>query len=429
MIRLLGIPLLLAGVTTHVATQSVDVYQVLTKSAVDPANRRAVCEILADDLHTDGQDLAELYRTDKDPYVRTSCYQWLITKQSAQQSDWLLKGLADPSETVRARAVANAGRVIEWSPEVWGSLWNIFQTCQRARVLELAARALVKRGGAETARAVFELAGHRGSGWLPYTISALALHPQEAFREVFEAATAAQDWDHSCLARRCLAALGDEQWQGKDCRTIDEYYELWRAPSVSTQIPKVLDWGAFVVRLRQKRVIILGEMHGDVAGRATQIAVLIDRFRATKNKVVLIWERGLQDYQKPVLAAAEQYQIEMRTLESEALAMNESPAKRDEVARKELVKMVAEEPNSVFVVCYGNNHRRSFHTALTEAGISCAAVALSGDDGMLASSMRATQGRVQGRCFDYGNNLYYLPSGSYATLLGAPGLDLAFLPN
>ena len=247
------------------------------------------------------------------------------------------------------------------------------------------------------------------------------------FEGVFEGVLTSDDWNWSCLGRRGLAALDLGEQASEGCLTTVEFHELWRAPSVSLQVPEVLGWGELMLKLRQKRVIILGELHASMGGRGTQISILADMAHALDGEIVLICEQPVLEYQEPVIAAAKQYQIEVRTLESEELAMTESPSVRDEVVRNALAEMVKAEPETTFVVCYGDNHRRSLHAAVTEAGVPCASIALVQADGMFGSAMRATQGRIQGRCFGYSDDLYWVTGGSYATLLGAPGLDRAFL--
>lgn len=429
MIQSLAITLLLVGVAASVPPESDGVYELLAKGAADPALRRAVCSILVDDLHPDGEQLAMRYRSDADPTVRGFCFLWLIKMPSDQQNDWLLEGLRDPSPRVQAYAVLSSDEVAPWSTDVWASLWNVLQTSEGGHLFGLTAHALAQRGGAETAAAVFDVAEGRGAGWLPCALKALAAHPQEAFRDVFEAEASSDDWDQACLGRRGLAVLDEGGGGPEDGMTTAEFHAAWRAPSVSLEVPEVLAWDAFVVRLRRERVIILGELHAAVGGRAPQIAILADLVHAKDSDVVLIGERGVLEYQEPVLAAARQYGVEIRNLESEALALNESPSTRDRIARAALVEMVEAEPETTFVVCYGDNHRRSFQAALADVGVASASVTLSGAEGMLGSSMRATRGRIQGRCFAYSGGSYYLPAGSYATLLGAPGLDLLFLPD
>ncbi|MCA9003028.1 MAG: hypothetical protein KDB61_13975, partial [Planctomycetes bacterium] len=289
------------------------------------------------------------------------------------------------------------------------------------------ADALCTRGGSSATHEVFDIAQSRGIDWWPYVVRGLARHPDEVFREVFEWAAKSDDWDTACLGQRGLGALDQGQSAVGACLTSSEFHALWLAPSMSTQVPEVLDWDEWIVRLRKARVVVLGELHVDLPIRAAQIAVLAELLPAKKSKVVLVAERPVLEFQEPVLAAARQFDVEIRTLESEALAFQASPAERDQVARQVLAEMVRAEPETTFVVCYGDNHRRSLRAALAEAGVESIGVTTSAAEGMLGSAIRATGGRIQGRVFGYPGDLYYLPE-SYATHLGCPQLDEAFLP-
>ena len=89
--------------------------------------------------------------------------------------------------------------------------------------------------------------------------------------------------------------------------------------------------------------------------------------------------------------------------------------------------MVAAEPDKVFLVCYGENHRRSLHAALRDREIPCLSMALYPVHGMLGGAMRQTGGAIHGLCFGYEDQSYFMATGSYGTLLGCTKLDAAFL--
>lgn len=409
------------------APPAFDLYGVLEECAQDPELRPTVCEILADDLHPDGRSIATAYANDPDEGVRANCVLWWMRAPSGEQNAWLAKALVDPSPSIQAYAVLQARHIKPWEPKVQELLWSVLETTQRAHVFEAAAQALAERGGEGAAHQVFWIAHSRGAGWLPHTLPAIAPFPHEDFRGVFEAGTRSDRWAHACLGRRGLRALDGEPPSETDCQTTQEFHEQWRSASYASATPQVLSWPELTSILREQRVIILGELHAAMPARASQIAILAELCHAELREVVLVLERPVLTYQEPLRSAAAQYAIDIRFLESEELASQASPSARDRVARKALAQMVQEEPDKTFLVVYGENHRASLQAAVQQAGVDCISITTSAAPGMLGSSMRAAHGRIQGLGFGFPDGVYFLPRGSYATILGSPALDRVFL--
>lgn len=409
------------------APPAFDLYEVLEECAQDPELRPTVSTILANDLHPDGRSIATTYAEDPDDGVRANCLLWWIRTPSEHQNAWLAKALADPSPTIQAYAVLHARHIEPWDAEVHELLWNALETTQRAHVFEAAAQALAERGGEGVAHQVYWVAHSRGAGWLPYTLPAIVQFPHEDFRAVFEAGLASDRSAHACLGQRGLNALDGEPPSETDCQTTQEFHEQWRSASYALATPSVLTWAELTSVLREHRVIILGELHAAMPARASQIAILAELCHADLREVVLVLERPVLTYQEPLRSAAAQYAIDTRFLESEELASQAPPSTRDRVARTALAQMVQQETDKTFLVVYGENHRASLQAAVQQAGVECISITTSAAPGMLGSSMRAAHGRIQGFGFEFPNGVYYVPRGSYATILGSPALDRVFL--
>lgn len=410
------------------STDGADPYPLLGELARDPALRSAVCEIVADDLDPAGQAIAEAYRLDDDPMLRRACYKWLVSVPMRMQGQWLLEGLSDSAEDIQQRCLLDAEHVAHWSDEVWSAMWHILESCRLGHTFDVAAYSMVRRGGADVARRILDLAQRRDPGWAPCCLRALALYPEPGFKEVFAAASQSTDLDTACLARRALANLEHGTRVGPEKQadmTKEEFREYWRQTGLRGSVPEVVAWSDLILRCRDCRVVVLGEIHAGVLGRDVQIAMLREIHAAHGTNVVLVCERPVQEFQRPVADAAQQLGLAVRFLESEELAQTASAPARDAVARAQLAAMVASEPDKRFVVCYGDSHRRSLQAAVRDAGATCLAISLLHSNGMLGSAIRRVGLRIQGLCFGFSDDTWFVPTGSYGVMLGCPALDAA----
>jgi hypothetical protein len=167
----------------------------------------------------------------------------------------------------------------------------------------------------------------------------------------------------------------------------------------------------------------LGELHAWLPTRGAQIEVLASLSYFAHDRLTLVCELPVVDYQNPVIEAAKQYGIEIRMLEEEPLASQGSPSTRDEFARQRLAEMLIQEPDRTFVICYGYNHQTSLQRVAQDLGIPNLSIALYPFDGMLGSAMRKTGGAIEGLYFQYPQDNYFLPCAPFAAILGCPELD------
>ncbi len=406
-------------------------YELLARCAAEPGQRRAVLQIVADDLQPAGRELAVAYRRDPDAAVRKSCYVWLLSSGAAPRGDWLAEGLADQDPGVQAQCLVRAAGMpsYRWSADARMAVQGILWDCAQGHVFDLAAHATVKAHGRREARNVFEIVGRRGAGWAPFAMRALALWPDEDFRALFSELAEGDDEDVALLARRALLELETGRvpsLQSLGELTVREFHARWQADRSDDAPPQVVERGALLRELRTSRVVVVGELHASMPARAAQIELLAELHAVHGDRLVLVCERPVLEYQQPLIAAAEQYAIEWLCLEDYQQAFDHGPDRRDRAVRAALVELVRQRPDAVVLVCYGANHLRGFRAALRGAGLDCAAVWLTPDDGMLATALRLTGGDLAGKALRYPDDEWYLPVGSLAELTGSQELDEAF---
>lgn len=402
------------------------VYRVLAETARDPASRSPIASIIATDLHRDGIEIAATHRRDESTEVRALCYSHLIRVDRERAAAWLREALDDPAQSIQVTGAIHAKHVPEWDEATWRALWRVLESCTLGHVFERTAYALVERGGRPAADRIFDLTSARDPAWSDFMVRALALEPDERFRGAFERACQSTDHDRSLLGRRGLRALDTgsvaPQLDPREM-TLGEWYAHWRDDTLRASPPEVLTLTEAFVEARNARVVIAGEMHAWGAGRATQIALLMELIHTRGLDLVAVFETPVLELQRPVIEVAEQYGIEVRTLEDEELGREGAVPVRDEVARDALAQMVVNEPDRNFIVFYGENHRRSLTEAVRDAGATCASVATHPMHGMLGSAMRAADGDIVGRAFRFADGSLFLASASYGVLAGCPALD------
>ena len=412
------------------STTGSELYERLEQFARDPAMRPAVCTILSDDRHPFGWNIASDYRRDEDATVRASCYRWLVSVDGDRRGAWLEEGLNDPAIAVQVACLLQAHRVAAWSRDVDEALRRILNTTTRGHVFRYAAQTLTDRYGQAGALDVWDVVSRRGMGWEPSALAALCQYPQPEFRDAFERSIDSDDWDVTCFALRGLNALNSGQLgnpgDAQECFSTEEFHQHWDQDIFRLHEPEVLGRADLTQRMRAARVIVLGELHAWLPTRGAQIDVLAGLAHFAHDNLALVCERPVLEYQQPVIDAARQYGIDVLMLEEEPLASNGSPSARDESVRQRLAEVLAEDPDRTYVICYGDNHRASLQQVARSMGLPNMAIALFPTDGMLGSAVRKTGGAIEGLCFAYPEDNYFLACGSFAAILGCPELDDAF---